>query len=226
LREFAPPQRNQSKYGSCVGQATVNAFATAKKKSAPTDKFDLLSATFVYGHINGNRDQGARVGDAVLAITEVGTCFDKQVPTDMIYKSQFPKAAFDTAKRFRALEAYKLKSFEDLCTALSLGVPCVSGIAVGQNFTRGILKANGVAPMPDTIVGGHAMAHLGLKKIDGKFSVDTYNSWGASWGMNGWCYLQKEHWSPGFGFPFDAFAIYSVIDDSQDEDDSPPPITF
>lgn len=222
LKSLAPAIRNQSRYGSCAGQATVFAYSIAKKKSAPRDTFPTLSATFIYGNINGGKDQGATIGNAMKAITNVGTCLDSQVPTNVIFKQQFPKEAFNTATRFKALEAYKLRNFEELCTALSLGMPCVSGIAVGSNFTRGDIKSNGVAPLPDSIVGGHALCHTGLKKIDGRWSIETPNSWGAQWGVNGWCYLQKDHWSPGFGFPFDCFAIYSVIDDPDDEDDSPP----
>lgn len=226
LKDAKPPIRNQRNHGSCTGQGTVSCYTVAKKKMAPSENFEPLSATFIYGHINGGQDQGARVSDAMMAILQIGTCYDKQVPWNMIYKQQFPPGAFETAKRFKAQEAYKLNSFEELCTALTLGIPCASGLAVGRNFTRGELRSDGVAPLPDVIVGGHCLAHLGLTRKNGIWVVETFNSWGKEWGMNGWCYLTKEHWSPGYGFPFDCFAIYSVADDVADKDDNPPEFAY
>jgi hypothetical protein len=223
MREAKAPIRNQQQFGSCTGQGTVTAFTIAKKKSAPGDNFEVLSATYIYGQINGGVDQGARVSEAMVAVRDKGTCFDSQVPYNMIYLQQFPPDAAQTANRFRAQETYKLNSWQELCTALSLGIPCASGIAVGNNFVRGQLDRNGVAPLPDAIVGGHCLAHIGLKNINGVWVVETQNSWGTNWGnMGGYCYLKQEHWSPGYGFPFDCFAIYSVIDDIVDTGDYPP----
>lgn len=223
MRDAKAPIRNQQQFGSCTGQGTVTTFTIAKRKSAPGDNFDVLSATFIYGQINGGVDQGAMVSDAMVAIRDIGTCFDNQVPYNMIFRQQFPQQAFQIAQRFKAQEAYKLNSWDELCTALSLGVPCASGIAVGRNFVRGQLDNNGVAPLPDAIVGGHCLAHVGLKNLNGVWLVETQNSWGTNWGnQGGFCYLRQEHWSPGYGFPFDCFAIYSVIEDVADTNDSPP----
>ena len=222
LKGLNPPQRNQGQYGSCTGQSTCNAFTVAKLKAAPTNTFPMLSACYIYGNINGGADQGGRVSDAMMAIRDIGTCYNSEVPDNMIFKSQFPSSASQTALRFKALEIYKLNSFEELCSALSLGIPCVSGIAVGRNFTRNQLDSNGLAPLPDVIVGGHALCHTGLTQLNGMWVVETFNSWGSSWGLNGYCFLQKGHWNPGYGFPFDSFAIYSVIDDPQDKNDVPP----
>lgn len=226
LRDAKAPIRNQRQYGSCTGQGTVTVFTVAKKKNAPSENFDVLSATFIYGYINHGQDQGARVSDAMMSILQNGTCLDRQVPYNMIFKQQFPQEAFETAKRFKAGEAYKLNSWEELCTALTLGIPCASGIAVGRNFVQGQLQSSGIAPLPDSIVGGHCLAHIGLKQINGIWVVETQNSWGTNWGMDGYCYLRKEHWSPGYGFPFDCFAIYSVADDTSDTEDSPPVFAF
>lgn len=224
LRAAHIPVRNQRNFGSCGGQSTVGALMTAREIRSL--KKHILSATFIYGHCNGGRDGGCRVVDAVMTAKNVGACLDTEVPWNMIYKNQFPQQSFQTAKRFRALDVYKINSYEELCTALTLGFPCVSGIAVGNNFTRGQLRDDGLAPLPDSIVGGHAMYHVGLKRLGNLWCLDTQNSWGTQWGINGFCYLQKGHFNPGYGFGFDVYAIASVIDDPEDKGDDLVPIVM
>ncbi len=54
-------------------------------------------------------------------------------------------------------------------------MPVVTGIAVGNNFSN--LDRNGVAPLPDRVVGGHCTCQLGLKKVQGIWMAETQNSW-------------------------------------------------
>ena len=216
--------RDQGEYGSCTGQGSVNALSASKRTTAPGDDFPLLSATFIYGNINGGRDDGAQVSQAMQAIVKWGTCLDSQVPETMIYAKDFPADAYETAKRFKAFEVYRLRNFDELCTALTLGFPCASGIAVGNNFMQSRLNHDGIAPLPDQIVGGHCLAHLGLKKISGQWVVQTVNSWSTRWGINGWCYLQEGAWNAKYGFPFDAFMVYTINEDPNDSGDDVTPI--
>jgi hypothetical protein len=222
LRATAIPMRNQKQFGSCAGQAVVTALMIIRELRGL--KKTILSATFIYGLCNGGRDGGSRVTDCVATVQNTGTCLESQVPWDVIYKTQFPQEAFTTAKRYKALEVYKLSSYEELCTALILGFPCVSGIAVGKNFTMNQIASDGLAPLPDTIAGGHAMCHIGLKKLRNMWVIETQNSWGTTWGINGFCYLQKGHFNPNYGYGFDVYAIGSAIDDPEDVSDDLHPI--
>jgi hypothetical protein len=216
------PIRNQRQFGSCAGQASCEALMYARSIRGLVKH--NLSATFIYGMVNGGRDMGSRVGDCVATIKGTGTCLDSQVPWNVIYKKNFPANSFETAKRFKALEVFKIRNFDELCTALTLGFPCISGIGVGDNFTKGQLKENGIAPLPDVLVGGHAMCHTGLKRLDNMWVLETQNSWGEGWGLGGFCYLQKGHFNPGYGYGFDVYAVASVIEDPEDQSDNLPPI--
>ncbi len=218
LKGWNIPIFNQGQFGSCVGMGSTAAFTYAWLASGQA--VHAFSPTYVYAHINGGRDQGAQVAHGLEALKSVGVCLMSEFPITQIYVSQIPNQAKITAKRFKAFEAYKINSWEELGTALNNGLAVVSGIAVGRNFSR--LDKNGVAPLPDAIDGGHCMCHTGLKMIDGRWAVETQNSWGTSWGNNGFCYLREGHWNPRYGFPFDAFAIGGVKDDP--EDDSDPPV--
>jgi hypothetical protein len=86
------------------------------------------------------------------------------------------------------------------------------------------IASDGLAPLPDTIAGGHAMCHIGLKKLRNMWVIETQNSWGTTWGINGFCYLQKGHFNPNYGYGFDVYAIGSAIDDPEDVSDDLHPI--
>jgi hypothetical protein len=205
------PVFNQGQHGSCTGHGSVTAFTFSWLLSG--QPLYVFSPTSVYARINGGKDQGAMVGDALKALQQYGTCFMEQFGEDKIYTTQMQQDAMQTATRFRVNEAYKINSWEEMCTALTMGLVVVSGLAVGQNFSN--LDSNGVCPIPDRVIGGHCLAHYGLKKVGGAWVAATRNSWGTTWGMNGNCFIQKGIYDPRFGFPFDAFAIGGVLSDPQ-----------
>ncbi len=222
VKDWNPKILNQGQYSSCVGHGACSAFTVAWALSG--QKLHGFSPTFIYGLINGGRDAGALVGDSLEVLRDTGICFMNQVGENVVFESQFPTEAFTTAKRFRILDAYKINSFPEMGTALTRGMVCVSGIAVGNNFSN--LDSNGVAPLPDRVIGGHCLAHLGLKRLSkGIWVVETVNSWGANWGLGGYCYLQQHAWDPSFGFPFDAYAIGAVCDDPEEFETDTPVVT-
>jgi hypothetical protein len=121
--------------------------------------------------------------------------------------------------RFRIGKAFKCRTFEDVVAAISCGFMTVFGILVGRNF--GDLNNEGVAPTPDVVLGGHALAGVGCKTLrNGEWAIDTLNSWSGSWGLNGFCFLTKK----SFANRIDAYAIQSAIWDP--EEDGPPPAKF
>lgn len=215
LKGWNVPVEDQSKFGSCTGEATESVFAYAWLVSG--QKRQNFSSTALYALINGGRDQGASVSAALQAAMSVGLCLESEAPRGLIYKHQISAKAWETAKRFRVKSAFRIRSFDELGTAITRGFGVVSGIAVGNNFTRGELDSEGVAPLPDKIVGGHALASIGLKVTRrGNWVAETKNSWSARWGLAGYCFLQEEAWAARYGFGFDAFAVQSVYDDPAD----------
>jgi len=191
--------RNQGQYGSCTGHAGIAIEDLIRQKMGLEPV--LLSCTFPYAHVNGGRDNGASVSSILKVLKEIGTCTHAECGTDQIYKQQIPQSAFKTAEKFKIEEAFLCRSFEEICEAINRGFPVAFGIMIGQNFNR--LSAEGVAPLPDVIAGGHALAGVGLKKQRGGWLIKTQNSWGTRWGINGFCYLTRGH----FDNMVDAYAI-------------------
>lgn len=213
----------QHKTNACVGHAVDVAFTIAWLQAGGDPR--EFSPTWLYGLINGGQDRGSVVSDALTAIKMYGICEEKFVGADKIYRQQFPSEAYGNARRFRVIEAYQVRNFAQLCTAISLGFPVVSGIYIGDNFSD--LDADGIAPLPDQVIGGHALCHVGLKysKKRGLWLVRTRNSWGKEWGFQnsigrgGLCYLTEAHWAR---MNLDAWAICGVFRDPEDADSAIP----
>lgn len=204
------PIRDQSTYGSCTGQAGVTALDITRRREG--EEPVLLSSTFPYALVNGGRDNGASVTSILQVLKQYGTCLDSECGTDQIYQQQIPQPAFQTAQQYQALEAYICHSYDECLEAISRGFAVAFGIQVGQNFNR--LDSNGVAPLPDVIIGGHAMCGMGMKRSSqGTWLMKAQNSWTRRWGINGYCWLTKGH----FRYQTDAYAIMYA------ENINPPP---
>jgi C1A family cysteine protease len=130
-----------------------------------------------------------------------------------MFQNQFPQKAFENAKRFKLVQAFKCGSFEDICSAITLGFVCPLGIYVDQNFSR--IDSDGVAGVPSGMNGGgHCILGMGLKKSSRYgWVIKIQNSWGGNFGRNGYAYIHKAHFQK---MNPDAFAIQSIIDDPQD----------
>lgn len=103
---------------------------------------------------------------------------------------------------------YKLDNFDDICKAVILNLAVLSGVSIGGNLISAQLRSNGIAELPNVIVGKRPVVISGLKKIDNQWTVKAGLGWGNKWGNDGFCYLMKEHWNEGYGCKFEAYAVY------------------
>jgi hypothetical protein len=212
LASYASPVRDQGRYGSCTGHAGVTALDIVRRQGG--DDPVLLSCTFPYSLVNGNKDNGASVSSVLKVLEKYGTCTFAECGTEQIFQQQIPKTAWETAKSYKVLEAFTVRTFEEICEAVNTGFPVPFGIPIGQNFSR--LNADGVCPIPDTVVGGHAMCAIGLKlSRTGTWLLKFQNSWTPQWGRGGFAYLSKGH----FDNMVDAYAIMYTK-----HVDGPPPV--
>lgn len=100
----------------------------------------------------------------------------------------------DPAGRFYRIDSYyRLKTIEEIVTALSQKHPVWFGIEVGKEIFTPVKTDKGyVVKQPSGKgVGGHAMLLVGYDLEYGWF-LDQ-NSWGASWGDGGFAWLPMTH---------------------------------
>jgi hypothetical protein len=222
----AQKRRDQKKTSACTGYSTTTAARYVWKLTQNQDY--MFSPQFLYSLICGGVDRGAPISAVLEALLKYGCCFEPTVPelTQGCYQvSQLSRQAFEEALRFR-FDAYRVRSFQELCSGLHLGFLGVTGVAVGNNLVsaqNGNLDVEGCCPLPDYVAGGHALPIIGLKKgkRTGRWLLPVENSWSNYWGDDGFAALEERHFNPAYGFPFDTFLIRASLSDPKDPNPDP-----
>jgi LAGLIDADG-like domain len=176
LQWYNMPIWDQGATSSCVGHGSTLGMQYAYVQSGR--KLVEYNPFFVYGLINNGRDAGAMVSDALRALMQYGTCPHADLQPGMMFQSQFPAQAFTDALQYKLENAFHCQTFEDICSAISLGFVCPLGIYVDHNF--GNLDSEGVSPLPQMGAGGgHCVLGMGLKKSSRYgWVIKIQNSWG------------------------------------------------
>lgn len=79
---------------------------------------------------------------------------------------------------------------------LATGYPFVFGFSVYESFESHTVAKTGIVPMPNKtehLLGGHAVMAVGYD--DNKQTFIVRNSWGTTWGNQGYCYMPYDYLS-------------------------------
>ncbi len=194
LREKCPPIYNQGNLGSCTANAISGTFQFDELRQGFDNVFQP-SRLFIYYNerdMEGtvNIDAGAEIRDGIKSISKKGVCPESSWPYD-IGKFTFKpsESCYSDAENHRAVKYKRVLQNEDQMKAcLDNGLPFVFGFTVYESFESDDVTKTGIVPMPDPnekAVGGHAVMCVGYKEKERQFIIR--NSWGADWGMNGYC---------------------------------------
>lgn len=200
IREFVRLWHiNQRSHGSCVGFSAGHGLMWDLWSSGfPIE--GKLSGSYTYGWINGNRDSGASIIAALDSLKRHGTCLEKTVPWNVIYRSQMPSGADQEAARFKLETGSSVEGFEAFVSAGQIGKPMQFGVQVGRNFEA--FDDEGVCGYSGPGSNHSVMAPpLLVRKRGGGFKVPLVNSWPDNWGPygEGWCYVDSRHIEGGGG---------------------------
>lgn len=210
---------NQGQVSSCVGQGWAGGLRRTRFLNGMADV--KLSPAFVYSLINGNQDNGAVISDAIEQLKKWGTCPFDMLGQKPFYQRQISQECKDIAQRFRLQDAYGCHSWEEVCSALQTGrYVVVFGIMVGNTWNK--FDQYGVSGH-DRGYGNHCVMADGMRKLpDGRWCLDTVNSWGMDFGpwKNGRVYQDKQHLFGG-GCQPNACAIRLPARDPQDKNKPP-----
>lgn len=179
--------QNQLSFGSCNGWATTACQDRLRFLSGIRDKLHL-SGSYVYSWINGNRDQGSLLSEGLRVVGIHGAPPVALNPANRIYRRQIPASVDIEAAKYKGLVQYPVKTIQGLKTALARNMMCVVAVHASSNFQRP--NRNGVAGA-DNGPGNHAVCCDDIEIIDGELVYRIANSWGLSFGNDGYVYVRE-----------------------------------
>jgi C1A family cysteine protease len=137
-----------------------------------------------------NSDSGAMIRDGMKSVAKQGDCPESLWPYDISNFTAKPSAeCYSEALKDKVVQYQRLvQNPNQMKGCLSSGYPIVFGFTVYESFESSQVSRTGVVPMPahgEQVLGGHCVVTVGYDDAQQRFIVR--NSWGTSWGMNGYC---------------------------------------
>ena len=200
LRDIFPDVYDQGELGSCTGNAIAGAIQYEQLKKQDPHTF-MPSRLFIYYNervMEGtvNQDAGAMIRDGMKSVNSQGVCKEDTWPYN---PNRFDKKPVDTAYTEALNYTTKVyarvgQDLNSIKACLAAGDPMVFGFTVYQSFETEEVANTGEMPMPsadDSCLGGHAVLCVGYDNEIQRFIIR--NSWGSSWGLNGYFTMPYEY---------------------------------
>jgi len=198
--KWFPGIRDQGSEGACSG------FSTAENREVLWGKVhqkmldDRRSPSYLYGRTRiaeGTfpEDAGATLADEFAVLHSFGVCSEDDMPFDEDPAEPIPNIADVDAAAFRIEQACSvdMRDPEKAKQVLAAGFAISIGVAVYDSFES--VKSDGLLPIPDpdkeNLLGGHAILLLGYD--DNCKCYYGANSWGKSWGHNGFFWMPYNY---------------------------------
>lgn len=222
LRQGFPPVVNQA-YNSCVAESLTAAYAYAAfKTSAYKASQTGNSRLFLYYQaraVDGleNRDEGAFIGSGAQSLVTVGISEESYHPYSLGPFIKPDKNAHADALDHKALSVRMVdQNLAAIKELLASGYPIVIGFLVFPSLQTAQVERTGDIPLPSAAernrqpLGGHAVVLVGYDDATQRFFLR--NSWGTSWGVNGYGSLPYQYILDNY-LSQDFWVILDVNDD-------------
>src|SRR5271166_90146 len=199
LRPKCPPVYDQGQLGSCTGNGIAGAIEFDQRKQGtkeftPSRLFIYYNERVMEGTVN--QDAGGQIRDGIKSVATLGAPPETDWPYDIAkFSQQPPQSAYGDAKQ-DLVSSYSrvVQDATQMRGCLAEGYPFVLGFTVYESFESETVAQTGVVPMPrsgEAVQGGHCVVAVGYD--DSKRVFIIRNSWGNSWGINGYCLMPYEY---------------------------------
>ncbi len=208
LRVGCSPIVDQGELGSC----TANAIASGLREylllqaKQPLTRLSRLFLYYEERALEGtiNEDSGAMIRDGMKVLQKTGVCPEADWPYVVsTYADPPTEKDIADAKQFVISEYHRVTSLVLLKAALVEILPVVIGIDVYESFESDAVTKTGIVPIPnpksEQLLGGHAVLVVGYddNMVHGRTKgyLIVRNSWGSSWGDQGYFYLPYSYFN-------------------------------
>jgi C1A family cysteine protease len=201
LRDKMPAVYDQGQLGSCTANAIAGCVQYEQMKQKEAEGANVPSRLFIYWNerkIEGtvNYDAGAMIRDGMKVIGSIGSPPESDWPYDIEkFKLKPPSQAFTDALQYTATYGRVIQASHSLHASVYFKRPVVFGFLVYESFDN--IGSDGIMPMPrvnqEQILGGHAVDIIGYKQINGHLYFECRNSWGESWGNDGYFFMPAAY---------------------------------
>jgi len=194
-RQWVQSVLDQGQASTCVAHSIPQNVRMAHARAGIRDP-QLMSRRMGYWYARGedgtqNVDEGTYLSSFFKALDQVGFCPESLCPYDISKINQQPpaaavRAAYDQRSPtvYQRITTAGQARVDDIKRAIAAGYGVSFGTLVTEDFCSNVLS-DGPIPVPTAdqqIAGGHAL--IGVE-YDPR-GVKGPNSWGESWGDDGW----------------------------------------
>jgi C1A family cysteine protease len=196
LREKCSPVVDQGKLGSCTANAIVSGLREFMLLNDSRQEFKRLSRLFLYWwerKLEGTvyRDSGASLRDGMKVLNKKGVCLENSWPYDIkTFENSPTESEINEAQNYIISGYQRIKSIDEIKHALFINHLVVFGMTVYESFEN--TGSDGIVAIPkdgEQELGGHALCVVGYDDNFNNGSFIVRNSWGDTWGDEGYCYI-------------------------------------
>lgn len=191
--------------GNCVANAVADSFEAqmAHRKGCDPSQIEDISRLFIYWNARNlsnpptcNKDSGSKIRLAFDCMARYGAPTEKTYPYDTSKVNTRPtiisyrEAIKNRISKFYRIDGEGTMRISQIKQALSSGNPVVFGTKIAESFRK--VNSDAVITNPGGgWIGGHAMVIVGWS--ESKLAFEVRNSWGTDWGVNGYCWMDKDY---------------------------------